>query len=105
LAIWVAINTAAFGTDHMTWGYGTAETQQSPICHYYTKHIMTSLFVRGGGHRSSKLASYPLGTGPLSPGVSQQGREVYHSPPTIIEVRKTWIYTTTPPHKTPWRSA
>jgi hypothetical protein len=51
----VAINTAALGTDHMTWGYGTAETQHSPICHYYTNH-MTSLFIQGGSYPSSKLS-------------------------------------------------
>jgi hypothetical protein len=32
------------------------------------------------------------------PGVKQPVRETDHSPPTFIEVRKTWIYTSTPPY-------
>jgi hypothetical protein len=32
-----------------------------------------------------------------SPGVKWQGREAEHSPPTSAEVKKTWIYTATPP--------
>jgi hypothetical protein len=31
-------------------------------------------------------------SGVLYPGVKRQGREVYHSPPTSAEVKKTWIY-------------
>jgi hypothetical protein len=33
----------------------------------------------------------------LSPGVKQQGCEAYHSPRTSAEVKKIWIYTSTPP--------
>jgi hypothetical protein len=36
--------------------------------------------------------------GTLSPGVKRPGREAYHSPPTSAEVKKTWIYTSTPPY-------
>jgi hypothetical protein len=36
--------------------------------------------------------------GALSPGVKRQGREVEHSPPTSAEVKKMWIYTSTPPY-------
>jgi hypothetical protein len=43
-------------------------------------------------------ASYPMGTGALSPGVKRPGREADHSPPTSAEVNKTWIYTSTPPY-------
>jgi hypothetical protein len=32
------------------------------------------------------------------PGVNRQGREADHSPPTSVEVKKTWIYTSTPPY-------
>jgi hypothetical protein len=40
----------------------------------------------------------------ISPGVKRQGRDADHSPPTSAEVKKTWIYTSTP--RTPsWRSA
>jgi hypothetical protein len=41
--------------------------------------------------------SYPMGTGALSPGVRRQEREADHSPPTSAEVKKTCIYTSTPP--------
>jgi hypothetical protein len=42
--------------------------------------------------------SYPLGTGAISPEVKRPGREAHHSPPTIAEVKKMWIYTSTPPY-------
>jgi hypothetical protein len=35
--------------------------------------------------------------GVLSPGVKRPGREADHSPPASTEVKKTWIYTSTPP--------
>ncbi|PNF15380.1 hypothetical protein B7P43_G00977, partial [Cryptotermes secundus] len=42
-------------------------------------------------------ASYPTVPGTLSQGVKRPGRETDHSPPTSAEVKKTWIYTPTPP--------
>jgi hypothetical protein len=36
--------------------------------------------------------------GDLSPGLKRRGREADHSPPTSAEVKKTWIYTSTPPY-------
>jgi hypothetical protein len=39
--------------------------------------------------------------GALSPVVKQPGREADHSPPTSAEVKKMWIYTSTPS----WRGA
>jgi hypothetical protein len=36
--------------------------------------------------------------GSFSPGVKWPGREAEHSPPTSAAVKKTWIYTTTPPY-------
>jgi hypothetical protein len=38
----------------------------------------------------------PVGTGGSFPGVKRTGREVDHSPPTSVEVKKMWIYTSTP---------
>jgi hypothetical protein len=32
------------------------------------------------------------------PGLKRQGRETDHSPPTSAEVKKMWIYTSTPPY-------
>jgi hypothetical protein len=37
-------------------------------------------------------------TGALSSGVKLPGREADHSPPTSVEVKNTWIYTSTPPY-------
>jgi hypothetical protein len=34
----------------------------------------------------------------LSPGVKWPGLEADHSPPTSAEVKKIWIYTSTPPY-------
>jgi hypothetical protein len=34
----------------------------------------------------------------LSQGVRRPGREADHSPPASAEVKKMWIYTTTPPY-------
>jgi hypothetical protein len=42
--------------------------------------------------------SYPMGTGGSFPGVKRPGREPDHSPPTSAEVKKTRIYTSTPPY-------
>jgi hypothetical protein len=36
--------------------------------------------------------------GALSPGIKRPGREANHSPPAIAEVKKMWIYTSTPPY-------
>jgi hypothetical protein len=42
--------------------------------------------------------SYPMGTGGSFPGVKRPGREADHSPPSSAEVKKMWIYTSTPPY-------
>jgi hypothetical protein len=53
---------------------------------------------------SSRLALEPTQQpiqqvrGALSPGVKRSGREADHSPPTSTEVKKTYIYTSTPPY-------
>jgi hypothetical protein len=39
-----------------------------------------------------------MGTGAVSPGIKQSGLEADHSPPTSAEVKKTWVYTSTPPY-------
>jgi hypothetical protein len=36
--------------------------------------------------------------GALSPGVKRPRREADHSPPASFEVKKIWIYTSTPPY-------
>jgi hypothetical protein len=39
-----------------------------------------------------------MGTGDLSPEVKRPGREADHSPPTSAEVKKMWLYRSTPPY-------
>jgi hypothetical protein len=39
-----------------------------------------------------------MGTGGSFPGEKRPGREADHSPPTSAEVKKMWIYTSTPPY-------
>jgi hypothetical protein len=45
----------------------------------------------------ARLVSYPMSTGGSFPEVKRPGREGNHSPPTSAEVKKTWVYTSTPP--------
>jgi hypothetical protein len=45
-------------------------------------------------------AFYPKGKGFFSPGLKRSGSETDHSRPTSVEVKKTWIYTSTPPQLT-----
>jgi hypothetical protein len=42
--------------------------------------------------------SYKIRTGGSFPGVKRQGREADHSLPTSAEIKKMWIYTSTPPY-------
>jgi hypothetical protein len=41
--------------------------------------------------------SYPMGIGGYSTWLKQLGREAEHLPPALAEVKKMWIYTSTPP--------
>jgi hypothetical protein len=43
-------------------------------------------------------ASYPMIPGALSPGVERPGHKADHSPPASAEVKKMWLYTSTPPY-------
>jgi hypothetical protein len=49
-------------------------------------------------------ASYPMDIGNFSLSVKRPGREADHSPPTSVEIKKIWIYTSTP-HTPSWCSA
>jgi hypothetical protein len=42
--------------------------------------------------------TYKMGTESSFREVKRQGREADHSPPTSAEVKKMWIYTSTPPY-------
>jgi hypothetical protein len=35
---------------------------------------------------------------PISPGIKRPGHGADHSPPTSVEVKKIWTYTSTPPY-------
>jgi hypothetical protein len=41
-------------------------------------------------------AFYPMGTWALTPGVKRQGHEADYSLPTSGEVKKKWVYISTP---------
>jgi hypothetical protein len=42
--------------------------------------------------------SYRTGTRGFSPGIKRLEREADHSPPARAEVKKMWIYTSSPPY-------
>jgi hypothetical protein len=42
--------------------------------------------------------SYPMGTEGSFQGVKRPGNEADHSSPAIAEVKKIWIYISTPPY-------
>jgi hypothetical protein len=47
--------------------------------------------------RPDRFWGQPRVAGDLSPGIERQKREDIHSSPTNGEVKKTWVYTFTPP--------
>jgi hypothetical protein len=55
----------------------------------YLLHVVQSGFV-------VHPTSYPIGTGGSVPGVKRPVRETDHSPAACVEVKKMWIYTSTP---------
>jgi hypothetical protein len=65
-----------------------AGTTQGPRYPFYRR-----LGLDGSGVHPT---SYKMGTGGSFPGVKRYGREADHSPPTSAEVKKMWIYTSTP---------
>jgi hypothetical protein len=56
------------------------------------------LYISSRPALGSTPTSYKMGTGGSFPGVKRQGREADHSPPTSAEVKKMWIYSSTPTH-------
>jgi hypothetical protein len=103
------------------WGRFSPSTSVSPANH--STNFFLIIITRGwnnrsiGGRRQSgpswtppqlyKLKnnySYTMGTGRSFSGVKRPGREADHSPPTSAEVKKMWVYTSTP-HTPSWRSA
>jgi hypothetical protein len=58
--------------------------------------IFTSPFVQTGS--GAHPTSYTVGTGCSFPGVKRPGHEADPSPRTSAEVKKIWIFTSTPPY-------
>jgi hypothetical protein len=50
-------------------------------------------------------ASYPMGTGDLSPGLKWPEREAHRSPPSSAEAKNAWSYTSTLPNTPSWPGA
>jgi hypothetical protein len=57
--------------------------------------VSSALSRQALGHLKLPMQGVPEA---LSLGVKGPGREADESPPTITEVKKTWIYTPTPPY-------
>jgi hypothetical protein len=58
--------------------------------------IFTSPIVQTGS--GVHPTSCTMGNGGSFPGVKRPGLEADHSPPASAEVKKMWIYTSTPPY-------
>jgi hypothetical protein len=77
----VAIATSYWLADR---GDGVRVPEESKVLH----------FVHAGS--TVHPTSHPMGTGAVSPAVKWSGREVDQSPPASAEVKKTWVYISTP---------
>jgi hypothetical protein len=66
--------------------------------YYYKVHCCVRKITPPYSDNKRCITSYIMGTGSSFPGVKRPGREVNHSPPTSAEVKKMWIYTSTPPY-------
>jgi hypothetical protein len=72
-------------------GYGLDDSDRSSIQEFLFLYVVQT---GSGAHP----ASYPMGTGAVSPGVKRPGREADHSPLISAEVKEIWIYTSIPPY-------
>jgi hypothetical protein len=77
-------------------GYGVDDWGVGSLCPGRVKNFLFSTSSRPALGPTKPPIKWVLGV--LSPGVKQQGCEVYHSPPTSAKVKKIWIYTSTPPY-------
>jgi hypothetical protein len=82
----VGIATGYGLEDHGVWEFESRLGQKFSLLHI----VQTG----SGVHPTS----YTMNTGSSFPGVKRQRREADHSPPTSSEVKKMWIYTSTPPY-------
>jgi hypothetical protein len=65
-------------------------------CCVFTFKVVPNLYVQTGS--GVHPTPYTMGTGSSFPGVKRPGREADYSNPTSGEVKKMWIYTSTPPY-------
>jgi hypothetical protein len=70
-------------------------TEGSEFEPWYGQEIYLLNVVQTGS--VAQPASYPMGTGALSSAVQRPRHEADHSTPTSAEVKKMWIYASTPP--------
>jgi hypothetical protein len=75
-------------------GYGLDDSRSSSPGKVKNFHFSISSKL-ALGHIQPPIQLVP---GTLFPDVKSQGREADHSPRTNAKVKKTWIYTSTPPH-------
>jgi hypothetical protein len=67
------------------------------VCHaFYTVYFRSVNMKNFQTGSSVHPTSYTMCTGSTFQGVKRLGREADHSPPTSAEVKKMWIYTSTP---------
>jgi hypothetical protein len=74
----------------------------------YSEHVLSRTSSTKGKiflfSTPSHPASYPIGTGVVSPGVKRQGREADHSSPSSAEAKNVGAISPLP-HMSPWHSA
>jgi hypothetical protein len=74
----------------------SAQCEWMELCSFFI--IKNFYFSNRLDRLSVHKTSYTMGTGSSFPGIQRPGRETDHSTPTSAEVKKMWIYTSTPPH-------
>jgi hypothetical protein len=74
--------------------YGMDDRGVSVPSPYMVKNFLFSASSRSALGSNNLLSN----AGALPSWVKRQGREADHSPPTVAEAKKMWIYTFTPPY-------
>jgi hypothetical protein len=77
-------------------GYGLDNQEEREFESRYGKKCSLLHIVQTGS--GVHTTSYKMGTVGSFPRVKLQGREADNSPPPTAEIKKMWIYTSTPPY-------
>jgi hypothetical protein len=85
-SVGIATGSTGYGLDD-----GGREFESREGNNFSLFHIVQS----GSGVHAT---SYKMSTGDSFWGVKRQGHEAGHLPPTSTEVKKMWMYTSTPPY-------